>query len=169
MNYGQLKFVDMLDGPGLRVTLFVSGCSNNCPGCHNPETHDPNFGQPFTEETMNEILSELKLPHYSGFTFCGGDPLFKSNRQSVLDISKRIKSALPNKTIWMYTGYTLEEIQSWNDETVNSILSYVDVLLEGRYIESLRSPDKHWAGSSNQRAFEIHHSDNINTFTEINI
>lgn len=169
MYYGQLKFADMLDGPGLRVTLFVSGCSNHCKGCHNPESHNPLFGHEFTNDTMTDILDELKQPYYSGFTFCGGDPFFESNRQSVLDIAKRIKSELPNKTIWLYTGYTLEECQSWNDSVINEIFNYIDVLLEGRYIEDQRSPTRPWVGSHNQRIFEIDHTSITPNFIEMNI
>lgn len=169
MHYGQLKFVDMLDGPGLRVTLFVSGCSNNCKGCHNPETHDPCFGNEFTDETLSSIITELGNSYYSGFTVCGGDPLFPGNRECVSNIVKSVKEHYPDKSIWMYTGYTLEEIQSWNDTIVNSILNYIDVLLEGRYIESQRSPARPWVGSYNQRVFEVKHTDTYNEFTIMNI
>lgn len=169
MHYGQIKLADMLDGPGLRVTLFVSGCSNNCKGCHNPETHDPYYGKEFTDETLSSIIIELNNSYYSGLTLCGGDPLYPSNRESILKIVRAVKDNFQNKTIWMYTGYTLEEIQSWNDTVVLNILNYVDVLLEGRYIESLRSPTRPWVGSSNQRIFSIEHTESGNKFVNMNI
>lgn len=160
MNYSGVKFYDMLDGPGLRVTLFVSGCSNNCKGCHNPETHDPNYGQEFTYETLKSIVEIMDDRCISGFTFCGGDPLYPSNIQPVLEIARTLKAIYgDDKSIWMYTGYTLSELESWNDDRVNELLDYVDVILEGRYIESLRSPDKHWVGSSNQQVMKIIHED----------
>lgn len=164
MNYALIKHCDMVDGPGLRVTLFVSGCSNHCDECHNPETHDPNFGELFTEDSFNEIVDELKEDWCSGLTLCGGDPLFHLNRKSVLDISKKVKSLFKDKTIFMYTGYTLQEILSWNDPDVNSLLNYIDYLADGRYIKSLRSVDKKWVGSSNQNVYKITHFNNNNKF-----
>lgn len=167
MNYGQLKFCDMLDGEGIRVTLFVSGCSNNCSGCHNPETHDPCFGEKFTENTLKTIVDELSKPWYKGFTLCGGDPLYPSNRESVKDIVLTLKAIFgESKDIWMYTGYTLSEIESFKDNAVNDILNNIDVLLEGRYIKSLHSPDKHWVGSSNQHVFKVQHTPNGNKYVE---
>jgi len=165
MHYGLIKYVDMLDGPGLRVTLFVSGCDNKCKGCHNPESWDPNFGKEFTEETLTEIVKELQNNYYKGFTLCGGDPLYPANRQAVCNIARTIKACFgDSRSIWMYTGYALEEVQSWNDPVVNELFDYVDVVLEGPFIESLKSPDKPWVGSSNQRMFEILHCKGNNTF-----
>lgn len=165
MNYGGIKKVDMLDGPGLRVTLFVSGCCNRCPGCHNPETWDPNYGKPFTEDTLTEIVEELQNNYYAGFTLCGGDPLYPSNRQGVCDIARTIKACFGDtRSIWMYTGYTIEDIVIWNDSVVNELFDYVDVVLEGPFIEELKSPEKPWVGSSNQRMFEVDHCKDGNHF-----
>lgn len=165
MHYGLIKYVDMLDGPGLRVTLFVSGCDNKCKGCHNPESWNPNFGKEFTEDTLTEIVGELQNNYYKGFTLCGGDPLYPQNRQGVCNVARTIKACFgDSRSIWMYTGYTLEEIQSWNDPIVNELFDYVDVILEGPFIEELKSPDKPWVGSSNQRMFAVDHCKGINKF-----
>ena len=165
MNYGLVKKVDMLDGPGLRVTLFVSGCCNRCPGCHNPQSWDPKFGKQFTEETLTEIVEELQNNYYAGFTLCGGDPLYPSNRSGVRDISRTLKAVFGDtRSIWMYTGYILEDIIAWNDPVVNELFDYVDVVLEGPYIEKLKSPDRPWVGSSNQRIFKVDHRKDGNHF-----
>lgn len=159
MNYSGLHYPDMLNGPGLRVTLFVSGCSNNCPDCQNPETHDPLYGNVFTNETMKEIVSVLSEGYISGLTFCGGDPLYHSNITPVCDIARTIRAVFGDtKNIWLYSGYTLEEIKKIENPDIEELFDYVDVLLEGRYISKLRSPDKPWVGSSNQRIFSIDHS-----------
>lgn len=115
MYYSDLRFCDMLNGPGLRTTLFVSGCSNKCPGCFNKETWDPCFGKPFTDDVLKLILESLSQSWCSGLTLVGGDPLFINNRSTVLYISKTVKELFPSKTIWMYTGYTVDEIREWND------------------------------------------------------
>lgn len=158
MNYSGIKKVDMLNGPGLRVILFVSGCSNKCKGCHNPETHDPSYGKPFTEDTLTEIVEELQNSYYSGFTLCGGDPLYPSNRKPVCDIVRTIKACFGNdRSIWAYTGYTLAQVKQMclSDPYVKELISYIDVLLEGPYIEELKSPEKPWVGSSNQNVLDV--------------
>ena len=165
IHYGGLKFVDMLDGPGLRVTLFVSGCCNRCPHCHNPETWDPNYGKQFTEDTLTEIVNELKNDYYKGFTLCGGDPLYPANRENVCSIARTLKAVFGDtRSIWVYTGYTIEDIIAWTDPVVNELFDYVDVVLEGPYIEEFKSPEKPWVGSSNQRMFKVNHCKNEDRF-----
>lgn len=149
MNYHNITKDDMLNGDGLRVVLWVSGCNHNCPGCHNPQTHDPNSGLLFTQETFMEIITELEKEHVSGVTLSGGDPLFPSNRESVLDIVKTIKHLYPNKTIWLYTGY------DWNDIYGLPLMKYVDVVVEGRFIKGISVPSPKWRGSSNQRVINV--------------
>ena len=168
IHYGGLKFVDMLDGPGLRVTLFVSGCCNCCKNCQNQETWDPNYGKQFTEDTLTEIVNELKNEYYKGFTLCGGDPLYHANRKDVCNIARTIKAVFGDtRSIWMYTGYTIEDIDAWDDPDVNELFDYVDVVLDGPYIEELKSPEKPWVGSSNQRMFAVSHCEDGNHFTLI--
>ena len=167
MNYGRIKTFDMVDGPGIRVTLFVSGCSTHCEKCQNPETWDPNFGQLFTEQSFNEIISALKEDWCSGLTLCGGDPLFYLNREDIAALVKRIKKLFPEKSIWMYTGYTLDQVKNMMkaDANVALIINTIDVILEGPYIYKLNDPDKHWVGSSNQNVYKINHLNNEVVFS----
>ena len=145
MNYHDIKHDDMLNGDGIRVTLFVAGCCHRCKGCHNPETWDKNSGILFDDEAKNEIFRELSKDYINGLTLSGGDPLFCENRPIITDLCKQIKKLYPNKTIWLYTGYLYEEIKDLE------ILNYIDVLIDGPYIESLRDVSLEWRGSSNQR------------------
>lgn len=139
----------MLNGDGLRVVLWVAGCSHNCPNCQNPFTHDPNGGKLFDHLAQFEIFDELRKDYVSGLTLSGGDPMFKSNRQDILSFIKKVKYLFPDKTIWLYTGYTYEQIQG------DPILSYIDVLVDGRYKEEYSVPSPKWRGSSNQRIINL--------------
>lgn len=164
MKYSKIKYCDMVDGPGLRLTLFVSGCDHHCQNCFNPETHDENFGSLFTKDTLDLILNELQNDYYTGFTFLGGDPLFSNNRETILYIAKEIKNKFSNKDIFLYTGYTLRELKEMDDPIINELFNYIDYLADGRFIESLKSPNKHWVGSENQNVYKINHSDKDNIF-----
>lgn len=166
MYYSGIKHCDMVDGPGIRVTLFVSGCDRHCDECHNPETHDPCYGQPFNNIAYNEIIEDLKCEWCSGTTLCGGDPLYPGNRKDVATLVEHLKEDFPTKSIWMYTGYALDDILYLNDDSIDRILNNVDVILDGPYVKSLNSPDKHWVGSSNQHIYQIDHSDKL-SFTRI--
>ena len=152
MNYHNITKDDMLNGDGLRVVLWVSGCEHHCPGCQNPVTWDPQDGVEFNEDAEKEIFEQLEKDYISGITFSGGDPLFPANEQTVTEFAKRLKSRFPKKTIWLYTGYCWEEIRE------KEILKYLDVLVDGRYEESLRNPQLHWKGSSNQRVIAVQES-----------
>ena len=118
----------MLNGDGLRVVLWVAGCNHNCPGCHNPETHDLDSGILFDGDAMLELITEIEEPHISGLTFSGGDPLHPKNRDQIELIAKYVKKELPDKTIWLYTGYKFEEIKDLN------ILQYIDVVIDGEFV-----------------------------------
>lgn len=164
MNYHNIKHDDMLNGEGLRVTLFVSGCENHCPGCQNPQTWDPASGIPFDAIAMVEILNYLEKDYTSGLTLSGGDPLFPENRPVVQQICALCKSLEPSKTIWLYTGYHWADIQD-----VES-LKYVDVMVEGPYDETQRDVQMHWAGSRNQRIIDVQNSlgkDAVTLYTAI--
>ena len=152
MKYHNITKDDMLNGDGLRVVLWVSGCEHHCPGCQNPMTWDPQDGVEFNEDAEKEIFEQLEKDYISGITFSGGDPLFPANEQTVTEFAKRLKSLFPKKTIWLYTGYCWEEIRE------KEILKYLDVLVDGRYEESLRNPQLHWKGSSNQRVIAVQES-----------
>lgn len=149
MNYHDITHCDMLNGSGIRVTLWVAGCNHTCKNCQNPITWDPCGGIAFNEAAYNELIEAIGHPYISGLTLSGGDPMFPDNREEVLKICKKVKGLYPTKNIWMYTGYKLEEISK------SPILEYVDVLVDGMYIEQLRSVDAHWVGSTNQRIINL--------------
>lgn len=167
MNYCNIKHCDMVNLNGLRVSLFCSGCDHNCKGCFNPETHDPDAGKLFDDNAKLEIFKDLDESWCSGLTLLGGDPLYKSNRKDVLALIKEVKAKYPDKTIGMYTGYTLEECLNMNDNYVNEIFQYIDILCDGRFVENLKSPNKHWVGSSNQHIYKVIHKENFYEFERL--
>ena len=146
MNFHNITHDDMNNGDGLRVVLWVAGCEHHCKGCQNPNTWDKQGGLPFTTKELDEIEGELSKDYISGITFSGGDPLATYNRDEVFYLMKRFKEEYPNKTVWCYTGYTLEELLSDGFD-----LHYIDVLVDGKFEESLKDITYHWAGSTNQR------------------
>lgn len=163
MNYHDITTDDMLNGNGLRVVLWVSGCTVNCKNCQNPQTWDFNSGIPFTEESMNEIIDKLNKPYITGLTLTGGHPLESANLSTIKTIVKTVKSRFPNKTIWLYTGFTWEEIKEYY-VLFWDIISNVDVLVDGRYVDELRDITLPFRGSSNQRIIDVQQSlkaDNI--------
>ena len=145
MNYHNITKCDMLNGDGLRVVLWVSGCSHNCEGCHNPETWDLNGGILFDEAAETELFEALAEPYHSGITFSGGDPLHPHNREEVFRLIKKVKDLHPSKTVWLYTGYRWEDIKDLEE------LKDVDILVDGEFVQALFDPQLHWVGSSNQR------------------
>ena len=156
MNYHNIKTDDMLNGDGLRVTCWVSGCNMGCFNCYNPQTWDFNSGIPFTDDTMQEILYDLSKPYIKGLTLSGGHPLDPHNAPKVLEIVKRVKMVFPNKDIWIYSGYEWENIIK--NETLREILKYTDVLVDGVYIDELRDISLPFRGSSNQRIIDVEKS-----------
>lgn len=148
MNYHNITKDDMLNGDGLRVVLWVSGCSHRCKGCHNPITWDPNDGLLFDEAAKQEIFAELDKDYVSGLTLSGGDPLFPGNRSAIEALVREVKERYPEKTIWLYTGYSWEEISEL------PLIQYVDIVVDGKFIESLKDNKLHWRGSSNQRVID---------------
>ena len=149
MNYHNITKDDMLNGDGLRVVLWVSGCNHHCFNCQNPQTWDENSGIPFDDSAEKELFEALDKPYISGITFSGGDSLYPNNRSEVTRLAKRIKKELPNKTIWLYTGYLYEEVKDLE------IMQYVDILVDGEFIQALADNNLHWRGSSNQRVIDI--------------
>ncbi|MBR1461355.1 anaerobic ribonucleoside-triphosphate reductase activating protein [bacterium] len=152
MNYHNITKEDMLNGEGLRVVLWVAGCNHHCKGCQNPETWDENGGIPFDKEAEDELFEALDKPYISGITFSGGDPLFPGNRDEVFRLIKKFKKVFPQKDIWLYTGYTWEQIK--NLEGIEDI----DVIAEGEFVEELNDNNLHWVGSSNQRVIRVKES-----------
>ena len=147
----------MNNGDGLRVVLWLSGCSHHCKGCQNPQTWNPDSGIPFDLEAENELFNDLFLDYISGITFSGGDPLYPANRDEIFRLCKKIRNIFKDtKTIWLYTGYTYEEIIL--NTKMNNIINLIDVLADGEYIEELRNVDLPWVGSSNQRVIDVQES-----------
>ncbi|MDY6309770.1 MAG: anaerobic ribonucleoside-triphosphate reductase activating protein [Cyanobacteriota bacterium] len=149
MNYHDITKQDMLNGDGLRVVLWVSGCNHHCKNCQNPITWDKNGGLPFDEAAEKELFEALDKPFIDGITFSGGDPLFPDNRSEVFRLIKKIRKLLPDKTIWLYTGYTWEQIKDLED------IKDIDVICEGEFVEKLKDNNKHWVGSTNQRVINV--------------
>lgn len=153
MNYHNITHNDMLNGAGLRVVLFVSGCSHYCKECQNPQTWDPNSGILFDEEAKEEIKKELNKKYIKGLTLSGGDPLYYENRQEILSLVKELKEEYPNKNIWLYTGYTWDEIL--NSPVMNEIIQYCDILVDGMFEKDKLDVNYPYAGSTNQRVIDI--------------
>lgn len=167
MNYHNIKTDDMLNGDGLRVTCWVSGCDVKCRNCYNPQTWDFNSGIPFTEETMQEILEDLSKPYIKGCTLSGGHPLDTHNLPEVYKIVKRVKSEYPNKDIWLYTGYEWESIvekdrimKNLKDDDISEldVIKLCDVVVDGKYVDELRDITLAYRGSSNQRIIDVQKS-----------
>lgn len=173
MRYHNITKADMLNGDGLRVVLWLAGCSHHCQACQNPITWDANDGLIFDEEAKREVFAELGKSWCSGLTLSGGDPLYVGNREDVSLLVSEIKSKFPDKNIWCYTGYTWEELmkQVKDDENLKIILNNVDVLLDGRFVLSLALEKLHYVGSSNQRIIDVRSSldtGNINLYIDNN-
>lgn len=165
MRYHNITKADMLNGEGLRVVLWVSGCSHQCPGCQNAITWNPNDGLEFDAAAKQEIFNELAKDWCSGITFSGGDPLFYENRSTIAEMVVEIRNKYPNKTIWLYTGYRYDELleQMKDDNDLNIILHHIDVLLDGRFMLKLADIKIHYVGSSNQEIIDVPKSLKANT------
>ena len=157
MRYHNITKADMLNGEGLRVVLWLAGCSHHCQACQNPITWNPNDGLVFDEKAKKEVFDELEKDWCSGITFSGGDPLYLGYREGVSSLVSEIRSKFPDKNIWCYTGYTWEELmeQMKDDDNLRNILNNVDVLLEGRFVLGLALEKLHYVGSSNQRIIDV--------------
>lgn len=159
MNYGEIKKCDIANGLGVRVTLFVSGCTHHCKGCFNPMTWDFNYGKPFTAQTEEEILKLLSPDYIDGLTLLGGEPMEKINQRGLLPLLRMVKKLYPKKNIWCYTGYTLEtDLLSESMarcECTDEILSLIDVLVDGEFIEEQKNISLAFRGSENQRIIDM--------------
>ncbi|ADX88614.1 ribonucleotide reductase of class III (anaerobic), activating protein [Vibrio phage JSF13] len=153
MNYMQYIYGDDANGDGMRCTLFVSGCEMMCKGCHNPESWKLNAGKLYTKEFEDNIIQDLQSPWIKGLSLSGGHPLHITNFDTVLSLCKRVKNELPDKDIWLWTGYTLEEVQ--NDMLRRQILDVIDVLVDGKFVLELKNTNLKWRGSSNQRVWKL--------------
>ncbi|MCR5801767.1 MAG: anaerobic ribonucleoside-triphosphate reductase activating protein [Lachnospiraceae bacterium] len=161
MNYGVIKKTDVADGPGVRVSIFVSGCTHHCKGCFNPETWDFAFGSPYTDATEHEILEALDHSYIRGFTFLGGEPMEPENRPTVLSLCRRIRNRFPDKEIWCYTGYLFDEdLLKWakTDEIVAELLTMIDVFVDGEFVLEKKNLKLKFRGSENQRIIDVKES-----------
>ncbi len=152
MNYAAIKTTDVANGTGVRVSLFVSGCRRHCKDCFNSETWDFNFGEKFTQDTMDYIIEALSHDYIEGFSLLGGEPFEKENRETVLDILRTIKEKLPDKTIWCYSGFTFEELLA---DGAQSILELLDVLVDGAFVAEKKNLRLKFRGSENQRVIDV--------------
>ena len=173
MHYGSIKSADIANGTGVRVTLFVSGCTHHCKNCFNPETWDFNYGQPFTQEAETKILNDLNHNYIEGLTLLGGEPMHPLNQTALLPVVKKVKEKFPNKTIWCYTGYVYDKDlitggRAWCEAT-DELIKNIDVLVDGPFIESLKNLMLKFRGSSNQRLIDVNQTLENGTITLLNL
>lgn len=162
MNYSEVKEYDIANGPGVRVSLFVSGCTHHCKGCFNEMTWDFQYGREFAEEDVEKIIKLLEPSYIAGLTLLGGEPMEYRNQQGILPLLRRVKEKYPDKTVWCYTGYLydkdiLEDFCGKWEET-KEIVSYLDVIVDGEFVEELKDISLRFRGSSNQRIIDVRKS-----------
>ncbi|MBE6642923.1 MAG: anaerobic ribonucleoside-triphosphate reductase activating protein [Clostridia bacterium] len=168
MNYGEIKNVDIANGTGVRVSIFVSGCTHHCKGCFNPETWNFDFGQPYTQQTEDELIDLLRPDYIQGLSLLGGEPFEPENQKALVALLKRVRQELPNKNIWCYTGYLFEELigkkpsRAFTDTSLE-MLSLIDVLVDGEFVEEKKDISLKFRGSSNQRIIDVKESLQLNT------
>ena len=160
MYYGNIKDCDIADGPGVRVSLFVSGCTNHCEHCFQPETWDFCYGEPFTDAVQERLLALLRPDYITGLTVLGGEPFEGCNQEALLPFLRRVRAAYPEKSLWMYSGFTYEALMTPGayphvPNVTEEILSLADVLVDGRFVEALKDITLRFRGSSNQRLIDL--------------
>ena len=159
MHYGEIKNCDIANGEGVRVTLFVSGCTNHCKNCFQPQTWDFDYGKPFTEETEAELFRLLSPRYIRGLTLLGGEPFEPENQRALLPFLRKLRRELPEKTVWAFTGFTWEELHTEGShprcEVTDELLNLIDVLVDGRYVEERKDIGLRFRGSSNQRLLDL--------------
>lgn len=159
MNYATIKNCDIANGPGVRVSLFVSGCTHRCPGCFNEIAWDFSYGEPFTEQTIETILKMMEPAHIKGLTLLGGEPFEPQNQPAIVELLRRVKEKFPGKSIWAFSGYLFDKdilsgrLGSW--EITKEYLSYLDVLVDGPFIQSQKNLSLRFRGSENQRLIDV--------------
>lgn len=161
MKYAKIKKCDVANGPGVRVSLFVSGCNHHCKNCFNREAWDFNYGQEFTENEQNEIIDDLKPEYITGLSLLGGEPFERTNQEGLVPLIKKVKQTYPDKKIWCYTGFTFDKqilgemIEKENRESTKEMLNNIDYIVDGRFVEELKDPKLRFRGSSNQRIIDV--------------
>ncbi len=154
MRYNKIRKMDISDGPGVRVSIFMQGCTFKCKNCFNPETHDFKGGTEFTDEIIDKVLSLAKPDHIKGLSVLGGEPMHPVNIDGTMRLVKAFKEKYPNKSVWVWSGFLYDDIMERNKE----IFNYIDVLVDGQYDDSLHDPTLKWKGSSNQRVIDVQKS-----------
>lgn len=149
MRYNKIRKMDISNGEGVRVSIFMQGCTFNCKNCFNPETHSFDGGKEFTEDTINRVLELSGNENVEGLSILGGEPLHPKNIDGTTLLSKRFKEKYPNKNIWVWTGFLFENLKD------SEVMKYIDVLIDGQYVDELHSPLLKWKGSSNQRVIDV--------------
>ena len=156
MNYATIKNCDIANGPGVRISLFVSGCTHRCPGCFNEVAWDFDYGEPFTDEVMDRILDMLRPAYIRGLTLLGGEPFEPQNQGAVVELLRRIKMEMPEKSIWAFSGYLFDkDILSGRLGDTSEYLSYLDVLVDGPFVEAKKNLSLRFRGSENQRIIDV--------------
>ena len=159
MHYGEIKKLDVANGAGVRVTLFVSGCTNHCEKCFQPQTWDFCYGKEFTQETENELIEALRPAYVRGLTLLGGEPFEPKNQRVLVNVLRNIRAACPGKDVWAFSGFVLDEELMKESyarcEVTDEMLSMIDVLVDGRYVDALRDLSLQFRGSSNQRIIDM--------------
>ena len=159
MYYADIKNVDVANGPGIRVSLFVSGCTHHCKDCFNPESWDFNYGKPFDEEAAGKMMALLEPSHVRGLSLLGGEPFEPENQRVLVPFVRRVRETYPQKTVWAFSGFTLEELRAEGShprcEVTDELLSMLDVLVDGRFVEALKDISLRFRGSSNQRLIDM--------------
>lgn len=159
MNYAEIKNCDIANGPGVRISLFVSGCTHHCKGCFNEVAWDFHYGKPFTQDTVNQILDMLKPSYIRGLTLLGGEPFEPQNQGAIVELLRQVKQAMPQKSIWAFSGYLFDrdilagKLGDWN--VTKEFLSYLDVLVDGPFIEEKKNLSLRFRGSENQRIIDV--------------
>ena len=152
MRYNKIRKMDISNGPGVRVSIFMQGCAFNCKNCFNPETHDFNGGLEFNDEVINKVIDLANKDHIAGLSILGGEPMHPKNIDATAKLAKIFKATYPNKTVWVWSGFLFEDLKD------KDALKYIDVLVDGQFKDELRNPMLHWKGSSNQRVIDVQKS-----------
>lgn len=153
MRYNKIRKMDIADGPGVRVSIFMQGCTFNCKNCFNHDTHDFNGGKEFTDETINRVLELCDYDHIEGLSILGGEPMHPKNIEGTTKLAKAFKEKFPNKNVWAWSGFLFDR-----DLKDKEVLNYLDTLVDGQYVDELRDPTLKWKGSSNQRVIDVQKS-----------
>ena len=163
MRYNKIRKMDIADGPGVRVSIFMQGCTFNCKNCFNQDTHDFNGGKEFTDETINRVLELCDKDHIEGLSILGGEPMHPKNIEGTTKLAKAFKEKFPNKNVWAWSGFLFDR-----DLKDKEVLNYLDTLVDGQYVDELRDPTLKWKGSSNQRVIDVQKSLEENKVVLIN-